>query len=71
VGLIPSGTVHDVANRSTRVATSIHAYSRPLTAMGFSADDGSLVRIEAVHEQSALVSPSELARALHPTRGRR
>ena len=62
--------MHDVANRSPRLATSIHAYSRPLTAMGFYGADGSLVRTEAVHEQSALVSPSELARALHPSRAR-
>jgi quercetin dioxygenase-like cupin family protein len=31
----PRGTVHDVVNTSTRVATSIHAYSPPLTAMNF------------------------------------
>lgn len=71
VGMIPIGAVHDVANRSTRLATSIHAYSRPLTAMGFYTADGSLVRTEAVHEQSALVSSAELARALHPSRGAR
>ena len=35
VGLVPAGAVHDVANRSARNATSIHAYSRPLTSMGF------------------------------------
>ena len=42
-----------------RNATSIHAYSRPLTAMGFYGADGALVRVEAVHEQSTLVSPAE------------
>jgi len=68
IGTIPIGAVHDVANRSKRLATSIHAYSRPLTAMGFYHDDGALVRTEAVHEQSVLVSPAELARALHPRR---
>jgi len=66
IGKIPLGSVHDVANRSTRLATSIHAYSRPLTTMGFYGDDGSLVRTEAVHEQSALVSSAEVSRALHP-----
>jgi quercetin dioxygenase-like cupin family protein len=68
VGRIPSGAVHDVGNRSRRLATSIHAYSRPLTSMGFYGEDGTLVRIEAVHEQSALVTPAQLARALHPSR---
>ncbi|MET0326646.1 MAG: cysteine dioxygenase family protein [Ilumatobacteraceae bacterium] len=68
VGRIPIGSVHDVANRSHRLATSIHAYSRPLTAMGFYGADGSLVRTEAVHEQSALVCSSEASRALHPAR---
>lgn len=29
------GTVHDVVNTSAGVATSIHAYSPPLTAMNF------------------------------------
>src|SRR4051794_41549633 len=33
VGLVPAGAVHDVANRSRHVATSIHVYSEPLTAM--------------------------------------
>ena len=66
LGRIPIGSVHDVANRSGHVATSIHAYSRPLSSMGFYGADGTLVRTEAVHEQSALVTPAELARALHP-----
>ena len=66
IGKIPIGSVHDVANRSSRLATSIHAYSRPLTEMGFYGDDGTLVRTEAVHEQSALVSSAEVSRALHP-----
>ena len=35
--------------------------------MGFYGADGSLVRTEAVHEQSALVSAVELARVLHPS----
>ena len=66
IGQIPIGSVHDVANRSRRLATSIHAYSRPLTAMGFYGADGSLVRTEAVHEQSAIVSSVDVSRALHP-----
>ena len=63
--------MHDVANRSAQLATSIHVYSQPLTEMGFYGADGSLVRTEAVHEQSALISPAELLRALHPSRGPR
>jgi len=70
-GRVPAGVLHDVANRSSRNATSIHAYSHPLRAMGFYGDDGSLARIEAVHEQSTLlddaaVSPAAVWRALHP-----
>jgi Cysteine dioxygenase type I len=32
---VPSGTVHDVLNDSSSVATSVHAYSPPLSAMTF------------------------------------
>jgi hypothetical protein len=71
LGHVPIGSVHDVANRSSRLATSIHAYSRPLTAMGFYGADGTLVRTEAVHEQSALVSSAEVSRVLHPARSAR
>ena len=68
VGRVPVGAIHDVANRSRHNATSIHVYSRPLSAMGFYSLDGSLVRVEAVHEQSTLVAADELTRALHPAR---
>jgi predicted metal-dependent enzyme (double-stranded beta helix superfamily) len=64
VGRIPVGAVHDVANRSRRLATSIHAYSRPLTVMGFYERNGSLTRTEAVHEQSALVSLDDVPRGV-------
>jgi mannose-6-phosphate isomerase-like protein (cupin superfamily) len=67
LGRVPSGSVHDVANRSPRNATSIHVYSQPLSAMGFYAPDGSLVRVEAVHEQSTLVEASAWTHALHPS----
>ena len=33
--MVPSGTVHDVLNDSPAMATSIHAYSPPLSAMTF------------------------------------
>jgi hypothetical protein len=33
--VVPAGQIHDVANRSSTLATSIHAYSKPLRSMGF------------------------------------
>jgi predicted metal-dependent enzyme (double-stranded beta helix superfamily) len=60
-GQVPFGALHDVANRSRRNATSIHAYSRPLSAMGFYRADGSLDRVEAVHEQSTLLEAAAVA----------
>jgi quercetin dioxygenase-like cupin family protein len=35
VAVIAANTAHDVANRSAALATSIHAYSKPLRSMGF------------------------------------
>ena len=35
IGTVTAGEVHDVANWSTTVATSIHAYSRPLRTMNY------------------------------------
>lgn len=35
-GTVPSGTVHDVLNDSAAPASSIHAYSPPLSGMTFS-----------------------------------
>jgi predicted metal-dependent enzyme (double-stranded beta helix superfamily) len=32
---VPSGTLHDVLNESATIATSIHAYSPPLSVMTF------------------------------------
>jgi quercetin dioxygenase-like cupin family protein len=66
IGHVPSGSIHDVANRSPRNATSIHVYSQPLSAMGFYGADGRLVRVEAVHEQSTLVDASSWTHAAHP-----
>ena len=60
-GRVPVGSLHDVGNRSHHNATSIHAYSRPLSAMGFYRPDGSLARVEAVHEQSALLEAAAVA----------
>jgi hypothetical protein len=36
--------VHDVQNAGTVPATSIHAYSPPLTTMAFYGDDGEVLR---------------------------
>jgi hypothetical protein len=60
-GRVPFGAMHDVGNRSRRNATSIHAYSRPLSAMGFYRPDGTLERVEAVHEQSTLLEAAAVA----------
>jgi len=61
LGRVPVGSLHDVGNRSARNATSIHAYSRPLSAMGFYRSDGTLDRVEAVHEQSTLLEAAAVA----------
>ena len=66
VGQVVAGHVHDVGNRSGRNATSIHAYSRPLTSIGFYDRRGGLERIEAVHEQATLITPTQLSRWWHP-----
>ena len=56
LGTVHAGTIHDVANRSTVNATSIHAYSHPLTEMGYYGPDGGLQRIEPVEEQPTLIA---------------
>ena len=46
---VPAGAVHDVGNRSTGPAISIHAYSPALTEMGFwELSDGQLARVSTV-----------------------
>jgi quercetin dioxygenase-like cupin family protein len=67
LGQVPAGSIHDVGNRSARNATSIHVYSHPLSAMSFYGANGRLVRVEAVHEQSALVDAASWAHVLHPS----
>ena len=71
LGRVRAGKVHDVGNRSRRNATSIHAYSRPLTSMGFYDTRGALDRVEAVHEQAAVIQPAQLSHWLHPAARRR
>ncbi len=65
MGTVPAGHLHDVRNRSPRNATSIHAYSRPLTSMGFYDGRGALERVEAVHEQAAVLAAEGLG--FHPS----
>ena len=49
VSWVPAGAVHDVGNRSTSPAISIHAYSPALTEMGFwSLERGVLSRVSSV-----------------------
>ncbi|MCU1624845.1 MAG: uncharacterized protein JWL79_3690 [Frankiales bacterium] len=49
VSWVPAGAVHDVGNRGTSPAISIHAYSPRLTQMTFwDLDDGSLRRVSTV-----------------------
>jgi len=60
-GRVPLGVRHDVANRSRRDATSIHAYSRPLRRMGFYGPHGTLDRVEEVHEQATLLDARVVA----------
>jgi mannose-6-phosphate isomerase-like protein (cupin superfamily) len=63
----PRGTIHDVINVAGGVATSIHAYSPPLTAMGFYPEGvGGRVRTEAVAHVPPRLDPPGLARQLHP-----
>jgi hypothetical protein len=68
-----SGTVHEVLNESDAVATSIHAYSPPLSTMTFYDSSGSRpVRCEAVesgppvltveHERSRRCRPGSIQR---------
>lgn len=65
-GRVPIGIVHDVANRSPRNATSIHAYSPPLTSMGFYGAGGELLGSERVEHEAPIVQDPEVSRVLHP-----
>lgn len=70
VGTVPAGAVHDVLNRGTVAATSIHVYADPLRTMTFYDADGTPTFREIVQEVPALVSSADSARALHPGRAR-
>ncbi|MET0146917.1 MAG: cysteine dioxygenase family protein [Ilumatobacteraceae bacterium] len=66
VGRVPRGAVHDVANRTDVLATSIHAYSWPLTSMGFYDPSGDRIGTERVDAVPALVASADVPRVLHP-----
>lgn len=61
-GTIEAGAVHDIANRSAGLTTSIHAYSRPLRSMGFYDGDepgirGHRIRTYWVEDTPAVLDP--------------
>jgi len=65
--VVPSGTVHDVLNVKTQLATSLHAYSPPLSSMTYyDPITGEAKRTEAVVPKPAAISGPTLAHALHP-----
>ncbi|MCU1353642.1 MAG: cysteine dioxygenase [Acidimicrobiales bacterium] len=66
----PAGTIHDVINVSTAAATSIHAYSPPLTAMTFyDPIAGIPLRREAVTPGPAVLDEAGAALSVHPAGG--
>lgn len=68
--VVPAGTVHDVLNVSVAAATSLHAYSPPLSSMTFyDPITGAPTRSEPVAPEPAVVSGAVAARALHPAAG--
>jgi hypothetical protein len=63
-GTVASGRLHDISNRSNSLATSIHAYSKPLRSMGFydvpePGVHGHRVRTLWVEEESAVLPAFE------------
>jgi uncharacterized RmlC-like cupin family protein len=67
--MVPQGVVHDVVALGPTPALSIHAYSPPLTTMGFYDGDGRRVGEEAVADDAA--PPARSAPALHVVHGLR
>ena len=65
--VVPSGTVHDVLNVKAAKATSLHAYSPPLSSMTYyDPITGEATHTEAVVPEPAAISGPTLAQALHP-----
>ncbi|HEY2330582.1 MAG TPA: cysteine dioxygenase family protein [Acidimicrobiales bacterium] len=63
---LPADLVHDVQNAGTVPATSIHAYSPPLTTMAFYGDDGEVLRQEAVGDVPPVLVGST-GTTIHPS----
>lgn len=62
------GTVHDVVNRATAPATSIHVYSPPLTSMTYyHADTLEPVETKSIDEEGPLLDDRAGSYALHPS----
>ncbi|QXC59475.1 cysteine dioxygenase family protein [Aquihabitans sp. G128] len=66
VGTVASGAIHDVVNRGTVEATSLHVYADPLRTMTFYDDHGTATFTEVVEEVPAIISSAVTGRALHP-----
>ncbi|MBV9950845.1 MAG: cysteine dioxygenase family protein [Acidimicrobiia bacterium] len=65
---LPLGLVHDVVAPGPAPATSIHVYSPPLTQMSYYDDPGGIaVRSASVLPEPAVLTPKQVARALHPS----
>ena len=65
--VVPSGIVHDVLNVKAQPATSIHAYSPPLSSMTYyDPISGEATRTEPVTPEPAAISGPTIAQALHP-----
>jgi predicted metal-dependent enzyme (double-stranded beta helix superfamily) len=64
------GTVHDVTNRAAAPATSIHAYSPPLTAMTYYDAELRPAETEPVAPEEPVLWPAAGSYLLHPA-GRR
>jgi mannose-6-phosphate isomerase-like protein (cupin superfamily) len=64
LGTVPAGAVHDLANRSTALATSLHVYSRPLQSMGFFDDGERGVRGHRIRTMWVDETPAVLDRQL-------
>jgi len=64
---VPTGIVHDVLSMGPELAISVHAYSPPLTSMGFYDDDARrlLDRLSVDDAPEAAAT----TRVLHPARG--
>lgn len=66
---LPPSTVHDVVAPGPQVATSIHVYSPPLSAMTYFGDDGQAHTVP-VTEEAPVTDLRSVARALHPSASR-